>query len=81
MKQYESLDAAFAGECDYLEFVDNRRAARVGDVEQMKDYIARMEAGCCGRKDAVVSIANQVMLGDELHKWYEPYLIGCNYGH
>jgi phospholipase C len=81
LKQYESVEEAFKQKFGHLEYADNFRAAQVGNAEEMEAYTQAMREGCCGRVDTVVMIAHAVMLGDEWHKWYEPHLLGCNYGH
>lgn len=81
VKQYESVDDALNAEFGHLEHVDNFRSAEVGNAGQLEEYLASMRRGCCGRQDTVVMVAHAVMLGDEWHKWYAPYMIGCNYGH
>lgn len=81
LKQYESIKEAFKQEFDSLECADNFRVAKVGNAEEIEAYAKAMLEGCCGSVDTVVMIAQEVMLGDERHKWYEPHLLGCNYGH
>jgi hypothetical protein len=51
------------------EYQDNFRIARVGNVEEEKEYIRIANRGCCGSCDEIVEIDNI------------KYRIGFNYGH
>lgn len=79
--QYESVQDAYQAEFGHLDCADNFRAAEVGDIDSMNAYVERMNNGCCGYVDTVVSIAWEVMVGGEQHKYYLLHLLGCNYGH
>ena len=85
VSQYESVKEAFDAECGELEFVDNYRIAEVGNAQELAEYAKRMEAGCCGSRDLVVSIAHEYKYesaeGMVEGKYYRLHLIGCNYGH
>lgn len=81
VNKYGSVEDAFKGEFARLECTDNYRSAKVGDEEQMGQYLERMRDGCCGRRDTVVLIEREAIVGGELYKWNEPHLLGCNYGH
>jgi len=81
VKQYESVADAIKVEFGHLEYADNFRSAEVGNEEQLEAYLGAMHRGCCGSRDTVVLVAHEVMLGDENHKRYALYLLGCNYGH
>jgi hypothetical protein len=50
--------------------IDNERIARVGDLEQEREYEDRKSNGCCGADD-------NEFIGADGHT----YMIGFNYGH
>ena len=51
------------------EYMDNYRAARISDPEEMKAYHKAYEHGCCGSYDETVLIQG------------EQFKLGFNYGH
>lgn len=81
IRQYESVREAYEAEFGHLEHADNFRVARVGDEEDMDNYLKAMRGGCCGSKDIVVSIAITYTHKDTTEKFYLEHLLGCNYGH
>ena len=61
-----------------LDYVSNRRASIVGDIEGTRLYSNDLLRGCDGFLDTVIDIRCQSSLG---RKYTVKVLFGCNYGH
>lgn len=53
-----------------LEYLNNVRAAQVGNQEQIEKYLLASDRGCCASYDIVLDLGDQGL-----------WLVGGNYGH